>query len=87
MVTKYRKKPVTIEALKWLGNNEAEMNAFVPSHQHRYEPDGLYIMTLEGDHKANIGDFIVKGVKGEFYPVKSDIFAMTYEVVEEGADE
>jgi hypothetical protein len=43
----------------------------------------LYIKTLEGVHEANIGDYIIRGVKGEFYPCKSDIFEMTYEKVED----
>jgi len=47
-------------------------------------PDGaLYIPTLEGTHRANPGDWIIKGVKGEFYPCKPDIFAATYDLVEE----
>ena len=44
---------------------------------------GLIIKTLEGEHVADLGDFIIKGVKGEFYPCKPDIFALTYELVEE----
>ena len=45
--------------------------------------DGLKIFTLEGTMNANIGDWIIKGVKGEFYPCKPDIFEETYEKVEE----
>ena len=41
----------------------------------------LIIKTLEGDHRANIGDYVIKGVKGEYYPCKPDIFKMTYEKV------
>jgi len=44
----------------------------------------LFIQTLEGLHTASIGDYIIKGVKGEFYPCKPEIFEMTYEKVEEG---
>jgi len=44
-----------------------------------FEPEHIRIRTLEGDIKASIGDFIIKGVQGEFYPCKSDIFAATYE--------
>lgn len=43
---------------------------------------GLVIKTLEGNHLANIGDYIIKGVAGEFYPCKPDIFEKTYEVAE-----
>lgn len=80
---KYKKKPVVIEALEWTGKNEAEMNAFVPPHQLLWENDGLYIITLEGNHKATLGDMIIKGVKGEFYPCKRDIFDLTYTRVDE----
>lgn len=49
---------------------------------HRKVPGGLVIKTLEGEHLANIGDYIIKGVHGEFYPCKPDIFKETYEEVE-----
>lgn len=87
MVKPYRKKPVTIEALEWTGTNQDELYQFVPPHLRREEADGLTIITLEGDHRANIGDFIIKGVKGEFYPCKPDIFALTYDEVETEAHE
>lgn len=83
MVKTFRKKPVEIQALEWTGSNQDELYAFVPAHLRREEEDGLYLTTLEGDHKALIGDFIIRGVKGEFYPCKPDIFAMTYDEVEE----
>lgn len=84
MVKTYKKKPVEIQALQWTGENQAELYKFVPPHLRVEEPDGLHIVTLEGNHFANIGDFIIKGVKGEFYPIKSDIFEMTYDLVDEG---
>lgn len=90
-MAKYKKKPVVIEATQWDGepdlwkNRERnklliecyeEGNMVIPT-------DGtLTIKTLEGNHIANIGDYIIKGVKGEFYPCKPDIFEMTYELVE-----
>ena len=86
MIKQYRKKPVIIEALEWTGENQAELYQFVPAHLRIEEEDGLQIVTLEGNHKANIGDFIIKGVKGEFYPCKPDIFAMTYDEVEKEED-
>ena len=49
---------------------------------HQKAPGGLVIKTLEGEHLANIGDYIIKGVHGEFYPCKPDIFKETYEEVE-----
>lgn len=87
MIKQYRKKPVVIEALEWTGTNLDEVYQFVPPHLRVEEADGLHIVTLEGDHFASIGDFIIKGVKGEFYPCKPDIFAMTYDEVEEETHE
>lgn len=48
----------------------------------RHDSTDIYIKTLEGEHKATVGDWIIKGVKGEFYPCKPDIFEATYEPVE-----
>ena len=86
---KFRKKPVVIEAIKYqseLGNNRI-MNWLSQQGANITEWtffDGeITIPTLEGKMKATDGDFIIKGVKGEFYPCKPDIFAATYEPVEE----
>ena len=83
---KYRKKPVTIEAVQWTGFNRNEMNEFIgvktnPEDSiHSYgENNTILIRTLEGVHTGNALDWIIKGVKGEFYPCKPDIFALTYE--------
>lgn len=76
----YRKKPVVIEAVQWTGCNLKELQNFVGSAS-TYD-EQLTIHTLEGDHVANVGDYIIKGVQGEFYPCKPDIFAKTYEAVE-----
>ena len=93
----YRKKPVVIEAIVWTGNNLKEVINFtdggptIRTHHaammwEEYEDlvarEGLKIFTLEGKMLANVGDYIIKGVKGEFYPCKPDIFEMTYEQVE-----
>lgn len=85
---KYRKKPVTIEAVKWNGYNLEEVKRFTGNHAGvKYgEKDGeviadLFIHTLEGDMHASKGDYIIKGVRGEFYPCKPDIFNQTYEEV------
>jgi len=95
---KFRKKPVEIEAVQWTGKNHRPMCEFLTGNTGGYmsvngthfEIDhdkiegGLVIKTLEGDHLAKIGDFIIKGIKGEFYPCKPDIFEATYEeVIEE----
>ena len=90
---KYRKKPVIVEAVQWTGDNLSEIIAFTGLHEsaqkwtwEEYEQvvreHGLKIFTLEGSYMATIGDFIIKGVKGEFYPIKNDIFEQTYEKVE-----
>ena len=75
-VQRYVKKPVVIEAVRWTGDNLSEVKAFVGG----YVLDGgrLHISTLEGLMLASVGDFIIRGVKGEFYPCKPDVFDATY---------
>jgi hypothetical protein len=76
----FRKKPVEIEARQYTRNGlEAESVAEWSGGDQT--DDGLIIHTLEGDHLANYGDWIIRGVKGEFYPRKPDIFALTYDLV------
>ena len=83
MMAKYRKKPVTIEAIQWTGENRSEICFFTGRCGGKLFMEGeLYITTMEGTHHASVGDFIIKGVRGEFYPCKPDIFAETYEFVE-----
>ena len=80
MARAYRKKPVMVEAVQWTGENHAEMCEFIDPEVFEIKPkEGLIIHTLEGDHHASPGDYIIKGVNGEFYPCKPDIFAKTYE--------
>ena len=87
MVKKFVKKPIIVEAIQWTGKNEDEVMKFVS--QHCFITDNypnqktLIINTLEGDHVASVDDWIVKGVKGEFYPVKPDVMEQTYDVVSE----
>ena len=78
MIKKYRKKPVTIEAIQWTGKNLSEIDNFV-CVSIANKGTILIIHTLEGDMEASIGDYIIKGVNGEFYPCKPDIFDKTYE--------
>ena len=78
MVKKYRKKPVIIEAIQWNGKNLAEIDNFVGGSL-KMEGSSLVIHTLEGDMEASINDYIIKGVNGEFYPCRPDIFDKTYE--------
>lgn len=83
MIIKATKKPVTIECVKWDGENIEEIKSFVGTSYIGGENDSdkkLVISTLEGDMLASIGDYIIKGVKGEFYPCKSDIFENTYDI-------
>lgn len=80
----YRKKPAVIEAIKWDGVNIDEILALslTIGSVRRSQNHSLVIETLEGDMIANRGDWIIKGIKGELYPCKSDIFESTYEVVD-----
>lgn len=80
MTIKATKKPITVEALRWDGNNLHEVQAFVGAGNWRHEPCGNYlgIVTLEGEMMATQGDYIIKGIKGEFYPRKPDIFLASY---------
>ena len=85
MVQKYRKKPVVIEAIQWDGTSEAlgEIVHWMNREVKNLEDNKLGIETLEGTMEASVGDFIIKGVHGEFYPCKPDIFEKTYERVDE----
>jgi len=76
-VAKYRKRPVVIEALEYTGENGAEVGLFV-GEADRNADNQFLIHTLEGTMAADPGDFIIRGVNGEFYPCKPDIFAKTY---------
>ncbi len=82
----YRKKPVTVEAIQLKDLRTYTLIALqnfagLDNDIFQVQSDGLVIKTLEGDMKASIGDFIIKGVQGEFYPCKPDIFEKTYEEV------
>lgn len=81
----FRKKPVVIEAQRVTVNNLDQIANWcrgsvkgtkLPLHERVVD-----IQTLEGEMRADVGDWIIKGVKGEFYPCKPDIFEMTYEKV------
>lgn len=95
-MAKFRKKPVVIEAVQWTGSNLKEVLSFTGKHPkwgdwfscfEEYEKcvndsGGIFkILTLEGTHNASPGDWIIRGVNGEHYPCKPDIFEKTYEPV------
>ncbi|WP_413539047.1 hypothetical protein [Enterococcus malodoratus] len=91
---KYRKKPVVIEAFKYDGDLIfSNGTPYAPDWAMEANENGvfvwegqgdLYIKTLEGNMLVTLGDFVIKGVQGELYPCKPDIFAETYEKVEDG---
>jgi len=80
---KFRKKPVVIDAIQWTGKNLDECIEFLGksfgAHLHL---NRLVVLTLEGEHTATKGDWLIRGVQGEHYPCKPDIFEATYEAVE-----
>jgi hypothetical protein len=89
---KFRRKPVEVEAVQWTGTNADEVLKFAfgwasvrdESYQRLSSSErALVIETLEGAMRVAPGDWIIKGVKGEFYPCKPDILAATYEPVED----
>ena len=86
----YKKKPVVIEARRlntdnvfdiilWLGDHNVKVEVWRKSPTHPFA--GLIIPTLEGNHEASFGDYIIKGIAGEFYPCKPSIFSDSYEEV------
>lgn len=80
VVNKYIKKRVIVEAVQWLGDNYSEISKFMGKLTPFDMTDStLIIGTLEGDMRASIGDYIIKGVRGEFYPCKPDIFFANFD--------
>ena len=87
---KFRKKPVDVEAVQWEATKES-FDAIMAMGDIDWKPgemgsETFVITTLEGDHLAKKGDWIIRGVNGEFYPCKPDIFEKTYEQVESHAN-
>ena len=93
MIKQATKKPVTIGFVEWTGKNLLEVIRFTgqnasamdykwEEYEDLVKDKGLKIFTLEGSHMATIGDMIIKGVFGECFPCKPDIFALTYDVKE-----
>lgn len=83
-VERFRKKPVEIEAIQFTGSNITDIwDAFGADDIYGPTEDDscAYILTLEGKMRCAVGDWIIRGVQGEFYPCKPDIFEQTYEAV------
>ena len=82
-MAKYRKRPIIIEAIRFIGNDK-EIIDFCPTARDPEDTKpNLIIPTLEGDHLVSVGDFVIKDIKGEFYPCKPDIFEQTYELIDD----
>lgn len=88
---KYKKKPIIVEAIQLLNDDYSIKeclkfiyNVFITDDDIKTVKNDKHIriQTLEGDMKASFGDYIIKGVNGEFYPCKPDIFEKTYESIE-----
>jgi hypothetical protein len=85
---KFRKRPVEIEAIQYTGDNKFEVSEWAIQDngagavEYGFD-ESLLIHTLEGTMRAQVGDWIIKGVEGEFYPCKPGIFAQTYDPIPE----
>lgn len=83
-MSKYRKKPVVIDAFKWTGDVHQKEDPEwickkIASGEVYFKDGNLFIKTLEGEMIADYGDYIIKGIKGEVYPCKPDIFEIIYD--------
>lgn len=83
MINEYVKKPVKIKAIQWTGNNSQEVMEFCKDCYTSPSLPIMMINTLEGPMRASEGDYVIKGIQGEFYACKPDIFKATYEEVKE----
>ncbi len=83
---RFRKKPIVIEAMQYRGGMNSRDEIVAWSGRAVLEEEGwLLVATLEGPMRAHPGDWIIRGVAGEFYPCKPEIFEQTYEAVGEPA--
>jgi len=87
LAKKYRKKPVVIEAVQFDGSERSIVEILALQGDKvkvlREDAGDLMIPTLEGLMRASVGDYVIRGVQGELYPCKPDIFEQTYDLVEE----
>jgi hypothetical protein len=90
MIKKYVKRPITIEALQWDGENRRDLWDFCSLAYFNTDFETgelkLFIRTLEGAMEASKGDYIIKGIQGEFYACKPDIFKLTYDELHSDSD-
>ena len=89
MIKRYVKRPIVIRAVKWTGYNFDEIVEFIKGqpltlYENSFGIKRLLIETLEGDMYAEVGDYIIQGVRGEYYSCKPNIFTETYEEIENG---
>ncbi len=84
-MAKYKKKPIVIEAVQYTGTEQSIVDAIAlpEAEQVCFLKNELHVCTLEGVMTASLNDWIIKGVGGEVYPCKPDIFEKTYDLVEE----
>ena len=80
-MARYKTKPCEIEAIQWTGKNIIEILDWGQGKILWNDVDDLFIDTLEGRMKANINDYIIKGLRGEYYPCKPDVFEKKYEEI------
>ena len=86
MANRYKTKPCEIEAIQFVGNNLKEIEDYAgrkctSATFHGSDCIGITIETLEGNMHASVGDYIIKGLRGEFYPCKPDVFEKKYEII------
>ena len=89
-MAKYKKRPVFVDAIQWTGRNRYKVKHFLKKDFMGFQFTNnmtVKIKTLEGIMRASCGDWIIRGVKGELYPCKPDIFESTYEPVTEESDD
>jgi len=83
-MAKYRKKPIVVDVFRWLMDDVPEwITSAIRANKINFDMRGMIISTLEGEMLASPGDYIIKGVKGELYSCKPDVFEQTYELVRE----
>lgn len=87
MAKRYRTKPCEIEAVQFIGDNLREIEQFaegkcISAEFQGSKCIGIGIDTLEGLMHGSVGDYIIKGLRGEFYPCKPDVFEKKYEIIE-----